>query len=124
MRCAKHEKNECKFCFLEGKTVTKISSERDDVLIIHTTDSDIEFHCQGDCCSHSWIEHFSSPTEPEVIVEFKQVEVPPTFVESKTKTDNYEEEVQYYFYELVTEKNTYQIEMRNSSNGYYGGWLE
>lgn len=113
-----------KFEDLKGKTVTKISLDGDHSLIIHTIDGDVSFEAYGDCCSHSWIEHFDSPTAPEKIVEFKQIEIPPSFDKTPTKTGNYEEEMSYYFYELITEKNTYLIEMRNSSNGYYGGSLQ
>ena len=54
----------------------------------------------------------------------KEIEIPPSFEEKPTKTDNCEEEMSYYFYEITTNKGSYMIEMRNSSNGYYGGSLD
>ncbi len=80
----------------------------------------------GDCCSDSWIESVESPTQPEKIVSFEQIEIPPSFESSDPKKRDKEhmDSVDYYFYKLTTEKGSYLIEMRNNSNGYYGGWLE
>lgn len=84
----------------------------------------ISFAPMGDCCSNSWIEHFDQPVTPCLIYSFKQIEISPSFEETPTKTSNIEEEIRYYFYEINTDKGSFLIEMRNSSNGYYGGWLE
>ncbi len=32
--------------------------------------------------------------------------------------------LQQYFYEIVTDKGSFTLEMRNESNGYYGGSME
>jgi hypothetical protein len=84
----------------------------------------ISFETWGNCCSSSWIEHFDIPITPCHINSFKQIDISPSFDPKPTKTDNYEEEMEYYFYEINTDKGSFLIEMRNSSNGYYGGYLE
>jgi len=112
-----------------GKTLTKIEIEdSESTLLIHTTDGIYMFTAEGDCCSQSWIEHFSSPEIPCIITDVKEIEmsnsshsydIKPTV--HKHHTEYY---MKYYFYEIITDKGSYLIEMRNSSNGYYGGWLE
>lgn len=107
-----------------GKQVVKITSDGDSVTF-HHSDNEYDsttYNANGDCCSNSWIEHFDEVTSPETIVSFEENEIDP-YVPDSTKTDNYEECMQYYFYKLKTDKGEYNIEMRNSSNGYYGGWL-
>jgi hypothetical protein len=114
-----------KFKELQGKTINKISVfGNNEYLRFHLQDGDVDFHAYGDCCSESWIEHFSTPTEPEVIISFNKVEIPVPHDPQPTVHDHSEEEMKYNFYELTTSKGKYLIEMRNSSNGYYGGWLE
>ena len=108
---------------LKGKILIGIKLDNND-LIIETTTENISFHPYAECCSNSWIEHFDEVKEPSEIIEMKEIEIPPSFEEKPTKTDNCEEEMSYYFYEITTDKGSYMIEMRNSSNGYYGGSLE
>lgn len=114
-----------KFKYLQGKKLLKISTNEDEADIsFHTAEGMVNFNAYGACCSSSWIETFESPSEPCVIIEVKEIPIPPSFDYPKTKTDNDEEEMEYYFYEVLTDKGSFLIEMRNSSNGYYGGWLE
>lgn len=86
------------------------------------------FEAVGDCCSNSWIEHFDELKEPAEIIDFLEVEMPASFitpVRPQMEDDDWDcEDIKYYFYELKTNKGSHMIEMRNSSNGYYGGWLE
>ncbi len=119
--------NEEKVNKLIGRTLLKINDEDDDLHFFLDGDEVITFVASGDCCSHSWIESIESPDKPETIVSFEEIEIPPsseTIETTPTKKEHYEEEMQYYFYKVITDKGSYLIEMRNSSNGCYGGWLE
>lgn len=113
-----------KFKEVMGKTLLKITDDNDD-LQLHCEDGVIEFLAIGDCCSDSWVEHVESPSQPEKIVSFEEIEIPPTFNEVKTEKRPIEDMdvVKFYFYKITTDKGSYLIEMRNNSNGYYGGWL-
>lgn len=110
-----------------GKLVTNIEvTEGEGTIIFHHENGDrTEFYATGDCCSESWIEHFENVSRPEKIVDFVEHNICPYPDEiPETKTDHYEESMQYYFYKLITDRGEYNVEMRNSSNGYYGGALE
>lgn len=110
---------------LIGKVLTKIEvKDNETTLLLHTNDGVYKYDADGDCCSSSWIEHFNSPSESCTITDMKEIEVPPSYEGKPTVHDHYEEEIKYYFYEIITDKGSYQIEMRNSSNGYYGGSLD
>ncbi len=95
-------------------------------LILHTNAGDYLFETYGDCCSQSWVEHFDQVKEASVILGFREIEIDPSYAEASAKptvTDFDEYEMKYYFYEILTDKGSLMIEMRNSSNGYYGGDL-
>lgn len=111
---------------LRGTMIKKIEVGNNNTsLTIITDDGQVTFKCEADCCSDSWIEHFESPTQPEYFVSFERIGItrPPEISETKIRNPKEMDCVQYYFYKLTTEKGTYMIEMRNNSNGYYGGWL-
>ena len=80
---------------------------------------DIVFEAEGDCCSHTWIEHIDVP--PYVIGE-KLETVRDYLFDRKDDDENYET-LQSYRTEFGCPKGTITIEYRNSSNGYYGGML-
>lgn len=111
---------------LIGKTLVKIIDDTESVIFQLLDEKDVTFTAYGDCCSDSWIESVESPTEPEVIVSFEEINIPPSFEEKDTlkRTENEMDSLAFYFYKVTTEKGSYLIEMRNNSNGYYGGWLE
>lgn len=88
----------------------------------------IRLDAEGDCCSSSWIENFDNAEDlvggVVLRVEEKDVANQPDGL-SESKFPGYQQEYdQLYFYEIVTDKAAATIEMRNSSNGCYGGWLQ
>lgn len=120
---------------LVGKTVVEVFLADDqeaikfDVIQDNTnaTIFSIIARCDGDCCSHTWIEDVINPEvligSPVLSVEDLEL---PTELCGKTKLDSdsyYEEEMQYYGCAVKTDKGTCTIGYRNSSNGYYGGNL-
>lgn len=80
----------------------------------------VGFRAEGDCCSHSWIEHLEAPSDVNgrTLVEVQDERVGQEeagewgdlrqFYQTKFRLDNGE---------------TIAIEYRNDSNGYYGGYL-
>lgn len=91
------------------------------------------FRVEGDCCSHSWIEHLDVP--PYVIGE-KLISVEDARTDDLTEdrvanpmigSDEYRypqhECLQAYKTIFRTAKGDIVLEYRNSSNGYYGGYL-
>lgn len=117
---------------LIGKTITKIEIDKDNQHYICFTDSEGNawcYHAEGDCCSESWFYHilgFSGT--PVKVLNVAEVEMPNgyTYVVNHDGKSRQEED-QIYGYKLTVEGNSWQrhidVEFRNSSNGYYGGWL-
>lgn len=80
------------------------------------------FSVEGDCCSHSWIEHMEVPQDVAgrtlVSVEDSPMETPDTVEQSEWEVvQSYRTTFRLDNGEAIT------LEYRNSSNGYYGGYL-
>lgn len=111
--------------------------EGEDRIVFTLANGDvIAFGVEGDCCSHSWIEHLDVP--PEVLGEtLTEVEdsdgVPWDGHECKANApdaDGYAYGNQcdhhclaVYNTRFRTAKGDIVLEYRNDSNGYYGGYL-
>jgi len=78
----------------------------------------------GDCCSSSWVEHVSGVYEAigKKIISFEERPEYPTH----ENADHSEHDcLSLYGITLVTEGgHRIDIDYRNSSNGYYSGWLD
>lgn len=74
----------------------------------------------GDCCSTSWIEHF------EGVENLPGQTILEVWSDYGPREEDHPEHdcLQVYFYKLRTTAGYVDIDMRNSSNGFYGGWLE
>jgi hypothetical protein len=109
---------------LHGKKVQAVSinKEKDLVRIDFKAfgKSYVYLRAYGDCCSTSWFEHIeglqflvggtiSDVVEREMQKEFE---------------DSNGDSIQVYGWSIKTDKGQCEIEMRNSSNGYYGGSVE
>ena len=81
------------------------------------------FLAKADCCSASWVEEFdfTNITGGTVV----RVDMKDACGDSRllaTAYPDYQQEVDAaYFYEIVTDRGSATLEMRNSSNGFYGG---
>lgn len=106
---------------LIGKYIHDVLINPDKTIILFVTDKGkIAYRADGDCCSESWFNHisnFNSIKNWEIITNIIERE-------EKDETGTRQEEDKVYGYDLITSKGTCYIEMRNSSNGYYGGSLE
>lgn len=75
------------------------------------------FEAEGECCSKSWIESIEDFNAfPGTVKECLAVEGPGFREHHKSEFKN-------YFFKIKTDKGYFDIEMRNESNGYYGGNL-
>ena len=113
---------ESDFAHLTGKRVASVfrNEAKDHIRFIIDDGSEVHYSAEGDCCSTSWIEHISGVcflVGALVLAIEPGAEVPST-------SDDEHECLQYYNYNIKTDKGTCAIEMRNSSNGYYGGSIE
>lgn len=96
-----------------GKTLLKVVlHESHEVLDLIFDDVQIQLATEGDCCSHTWIE--SLTIVPDDL----------SLGGTKVISDYYDEDyIQVYQTKIHTNQGSINIEYRNASNGYYGGWL-
>lgn len=75
--------------------------------------------CEGDCCSHTWIEHLELPALglPATVVSVEDLDL------KKEADESDGDYIQFYGCKIVTDRGEIIIDYRNSSNGYYGGSL-
>lgn len=104
----------------EIKTVY-ISVDKSIIRFIDNENNIFDLKALGDCCSESWFEHVSLPYagvfglgKIEKMEELDRVCLPYGI---KQESDA------LYGIKIIGEDNEMLIEMRNSSNGYYGGYF-
>lgn len=118
---------------LKGHSIVDIylsGSKTDVAIVIGGTDYMVSvamLETEGDCCSHSWIEHIGNPEACHLarFIDWQEVNIDPSddgLSEDEKEAAN-SGELKFYFFKLTTSKGETLIEMRNSSNGYYGGML-
>ena len=96
----------------------EVSDDKDTVTFRLQSGEGFKYEVHGDCCSYSWIEHVTVPSDVAgaPIVEVKDSGEVREFVKDY-------EHIAVYQTSFVTPKGEIVLEYRNSSNGYYGGWL-
>jgi hypothetical protein len=109
---------------LVGKDITQILINPDKtVIVFRTYDGDLAYQAEGDCCSESWFNHISNIAAlaspglyhvPATVLDIQQRD-------EKDESGTRQEEDKVYGYDLITNSGACYIELRNSSNGYYGG---
>lgn len=110
---------------LVGKKIQKVFIN-EDYLKFETDDGNFVFTTDADCCSQSVFYDFigvKKLLENGKVVSVREIDLIP--VEDKK---NYQESIQAYGFEIVTEnekfgEQTSVFSFRNYSNGYYGGNL-
>lgn len=109
---------------MNKKVETIYINEEKDIIKLKTDKGFIAIEAQGDCCSESWFEHTNHIDEligstiegcEEILLE--DVKLPAT----RQDVD------ELYAFKILYKKGRYNgmttLEFRNSSNGYYGGYL-
>ena len=106
---------------LVGRVLNGIKISPDNCAISLLTDVGVLYaDAVGDCCSSSWIEHIEVPAlgMPALIVAVEDLDM------LDLGDQDGHECMQYYGYKITTDSGDLVIDYRNSSNGYYGGWLQ
>ena len=112
---------------LIGKTVVSILLEKDEQGIVQFKTSDDSVHSyrtEADCCNDVWINHMSGVSALKGSTISKVVPKDWTKVEGittdtgKERTKDVEESCIWTFH---TSGGYFDLELRNSHNGYYGG---
>lgn len=105
---------------LIGKKVLTVfmNNNKDKFSIFFDDNTTARFHVEGDCCSSSWIEHL---TYPDDLKEAEILDITEQTMEAREDPEY--EYLQVYETRFRTTKGDIVLEYRNSSNGYYGGYL-
>ena len=106
-----------------GKKIISFTQDSDYAIFYLDDGNRYTYHVDGDCCSSSWIEHATIPPDVEgaTILGATQPDLNP---HEPVKAENSWESIQVYHTAFQTDKGEIILEYRNSSNGYYGGWME
>jgi len=86
-------------------------------------DAEVLVDAVGDCCSESWFAdiHVSPGAFGSSLERVEWIELAdPTPNDGRSR----QEEDRAYGFRLVTQAGQVEVIFRNSSNGYYGGWVE
>lgn len=101
---------------LVGKTIKAVYANSDEIYF-ETNDGVWRYTTEGDCCSTSW---FEGITGTEALFGGIVVSTEEETIDSFDEGYDY---IQVYGIKIVTNKGRAVVEFRNSSNGYYGGWV-
>ena len=121
--------------FMIGATVKEIFWSEDQIVFV-TDKGDKAYTVEGDCCSRSYFFDFygvRSLLANGPVVAFEAVSLSPGDPGYRSETWDAEGEdcyevIQVYGYRLTTVHEMWGetssvLSFRNSSNGYYGGWM-
>lgn len=109
------------FSELIGHTIDGvfINSDKDVIEFMTSDDKLFTYLAEGDCCSSSWIEHVNGLA---ALIGHKVINVVERDMPEAVDDEKYDC-LQFYGWTLETAAGRFDIEMRNSSNGYYGGYI-
>ena len=108
---------------LIGLTLTGVTFDEDSITFYTEEKGAITAYACGDCCSHSWVESVDQPARgyPAKVLDVRDVNLPQTEGSRSLNEWDYR---QYYGLRVITDNGDIDIDYRNDSNGYYGGWLQ
>lgn len=100
-------------------TAVDLSPDREHLTLRFVGGGHIRLYTEGDCCSRSWVEHLEVPAGLDGATLLRIEDSDGIEVEHPDH-----ECLKVYNTRFVTDRGAIVVEFRNSSNGYYGGWLE
>lgn len=119
-----------------GKQIRNVSlnNEKDIITFTFLDGNNQQYGVAGDCCSHSWIEHLEIPNDikgatilsvddSNSVDETENDALNPVIQHNKDWSSREHESLLVYNTKFHTDKGDIVLEYRNSSNGYYGGYI-
>lgn len=112
---------------MKGKVLeeVKLSPDKSRILFMFKDGHSQAFSVKGECCSDSWIEHLEMPGDIDGAT-FLSAEESDTITQDHSDHDDNEggyQSISVYNTVFHTDRGDIVLEFRNSSNGYYGGYL-
>lgn len=102
-----------------GKRVLGLAKGADDRIAFVTNEGAYVYEAWGDCCNSVWFEHAD---DPDVFLNATVLDVDSHGFEVLEDDDFYV--LEHWFIKVKTTLGYCNIELRNSHNGYYGGYVE
>ncbi len=109
---------------LIGTTVESIWVEEGEATLVLQTDAGAcTLVVEGDCCSTSWFADFLGVDTllGQTVLEVEETAMPDEDPDNGARSRQSED--QLYGYRFLTLRGYADLIFRNSSNGYYGGWM-
>lgn len=113
---------------LEGEKVTALLigdryEYAESLLVFKTDGGQVAYAAHADCCSESWFADINGIDAliGATVLKAETVSMDGYNVEDGRTRQEYDEA---YGWKLTTDRGYVDIVMRNSSNGYYGGWVD
>lgn len=104
-----------------NKTIKGFKFSEDIVVLLFEDSSSLVLSALGGCCSKSWFETLSGEEDLEGAI-LQNLEL----IEYENKRLEIEEDysvIKFYGVKITTNRGYTDIDMRNESNGYYGGYI-
>lgn len=113
--------------YLKNRIIISAKRTRDNKFIVFYLDDGqaVTWEAEGDCCSQSWFEHIDVfGSYPLVVTEVQEIEMGELkFPKDDPEALDHSGYIQVYGFNIKTNMGYILIEMRNESNGYYGGYV-
>jgi hypothetical protein len=108
---------------LVGRKIITVSKNQEANRLCFETDAgSFVFYADGDCCSESWFNHLEGLDAliGGTVRAVEEIDMG-DLLEADAGHSGRQSLDSLYGFKIQTDKGTAQIEMRNASNGYYGG---
>ena len=108
---------------LIGKVITSVKTNTDNTFISFEflDGTEVTYIAEGDCYSHSWIAHLNGLDYLIGQTVTSIIERDLHHLDAETPNGD---ETKVYGWTVTTSLGYFDLEMRNLSSGYYGGYLE
>lgn len=119
-----------------GRRIASVTFDKaKDLLVFRFEDGHAQaFSTEGGCCSSSWIEHVEMPgdvagatllrvDDSATVDATDDDKLNPVRTDDDYGSHREHECLKVYHTRFSTDRGEIVVEFRNSSNGYYGGWL-
>jgi len=109
-----------------GKTIKEFKFGEKKLEFSFSDGVELVLYAQGDCCSESWFEgiygeYALSPGSVLTSMEFVDLQ---RITKPNKEDEHFDDDcVRLYGVKIMTSVGYADIDMRNSSNGYYGGFI-
>jgi len=104
----------------EGQVIDNFTFNRNVLVLNFASGDKLELYARGDCCSESWFEQIAGE---EALVKGSTLRTIELIDLDKVMEIDCITVIQHYGVKFMTDNGYADVDMRNSSNGYYGGYI-